>query len=336
LKLKAKKELAAKGEDDIESMVKAIEEEERRRQEVKEVSVEAPSHRSSFSITAHPDNPEIIFFGGEFYNGQKTTMFNDLLIYNLKRGEWSSIRSPAGPPPRSSHQAVAVSQGGGQLWVFGGEFTSPTESQFYHYKDLWCFHFSSRRWEKVVAPGGPSARSGHRMVQIKKWLVVFGGFHDNLRDSKYFNDAYAFDLENRAWSKLSTSGSEPSPRSACQMFPTNDGRLVVFGGYCKEKGKKGKEKGIVLQDMFLLQQDKHDEKGLKWRWQAVKQVGARPSLRTGLCNAVGRDGRVWLFGACKMKKKARTVGTRVKTRMRAFSTMTSTLSMLRANEQLGI
>ena len=106
LKLKAKKELAAKGEDDIESMVKAIEEEERRRQEVKEVSVEAPSHRSSFSITAHPDNPEIIFFGGEFYNGQKTTMFNDLLIYNLKRCEWSSIRSPAGPPPRSSHQVI--------------------------------------------------------------------------------------------------------------------------------------------------------------------------------------------------------------------------------------
>ena len=104
LKLKAKKELAAKGEDDIESMVKAIEEEERKRQEVKEVAVGAPSHRSNFSITAHPDNPEIIFFGGEFYNGQKTTMFNDLLIYNLKRGEWSSIRSPAGPPPRSSHQ----------------------------------------------------------------------------------------------------------------------------------------------------------------------------------------------------------------------------------------
>ena len=189
LKLKAKKELAARGEDDIESMVKAIEEEERKRQEVKEMSVGAPSHRSNFSITAHPDNPEIIFFGGEFYNGQKTTMFNDLLIYNLKRGEWSSIRSPAGPPPRSSHQvsisaltllhnvcliffylqAVAVSQSGGQLWVFGGEFTSPTESQFYHYKDLWCFHFSSRRWEKVVASGGPSARSGHRMVAMK-WV----------------------------------------------------------------------------------------------------------------------------------------------------------------------
>ena len=133
-KLKAKKELAARGEDDIESLVKAIEEEERKRQEVKEVKVDPPSHRSNFSMTVHSDNPEIIFFGGEFYNGQSTKMFNDLLIYNLKRGEWTQIKSPGGPPSRSAHQAGFVSSGGGQLWVFGGEFTSPSESQFYHYK----------------------------------------------------------------------------------------------------------------------------------------------------------------------------------------------------------
>ena len=83
-KLKAKKELAAKGEDDKESLVKAIEEEERKRQEVKEIKVDAPSHRSNFSMTVHPDNPEIVFFGGEFYNGKTTKMFNDLLVYNIK------------------------------------------------------------------------------------------------------------------------------------------------------------------------------------------------------------------------------------------------------------
>ena len=71
----------------------------------------------------------------------------------------------------TADQAVAVPQLGGQLWVFGGEFTSASESQFYHYRDLWCFHFSSRRWEKVVSPGGPSARSGHRMVHLKYVLL---------------------------------------------------------------------------------------------------------------------------------------------------------------------
>jgi len=301
-KLKSKKQLAAKGEDDIESMVKAIEEEERKRQEVKEVIVEPPSHRSNFSMTAHPDNPEIVFFGGEFYNGQKTSMFNDLFVYNLKRSEWTHIKSPAGPPPRSSHQACIVSQAGGQLWIFGGEFTSPTESQFYHYKDLWCFHFASKRWEKVSASGGPSARSGHRMVVCKKYLLVFGGFHDNLRDCKYFNDLYSFDLEARTWAKLATVGPEPSPRSACQMFPTVDGRVVVYGGFCKEKVKK-LEKGVTHLDMFLLSPDKHDSSGTKWRWQTVKQVGQRPTMRTGLCNAVGRDGKVYMFGGVMDKQE---------------------------------
>ena len=55
------------------------------------------------------------------------------------------------------------------------------------------------------------------------------------------------------------------------MFPTQDGRIVVFAGYCKEKVKK-KEVGVTLIDMFLLSPDKHDETGVKWRWQTVKQV----------------------------------------------------------------
>jgi len=296
LKQKALKDLALKGEVDIESIVRAHEEDEKKRKDVKEVQVEPPSNRSNFSMTAHPDNPEIILFGGEFYNGKETTMFNDLLIYNTKRSEWSTIQAPAGPPPRSAHQAAIVSQAGGQLWIFGGEFSSPSESQFYHYRDLWCFHFATKKWEKVTAPGGPSARSGHRMVVVKKWLVVFGGFHDNLNSPpKYMNDVFTFDLENRAWKKLVTSGSEPSPRSACQMFPTGDGRVALFGGYCKEKGKKGRESGMALQDMFLLSPDKHDDTGVKWRWQGVKQVGQRPSVRTGLSTAVGRD-RVYMFG----------------------------------------
>ena len=52
---------------------------------------------------------------------------------------------------------------------------------------------------------------------------------------------------------------------------------------------------MALQDMFLLSPDKHDDTGVKWRWQGVKQVGQRPSVRTGLSTAVGRD-RVYMFG----------------------------------------
>ena len=35
------------------------------------------------------------------------------------------------------------------------------------------------------------------MIYFRKWLIVFGGLHDNIKDSKYFNDVFAFDLEVR-------------------------------------------------------------------------------------------------------------------------------------------
>jgi hypothetical protein len=76
-------------------------------------------------------------------------LFRDLLFFDTKRNGWTQVSSPSGPPSRSSHQAVVSAQAGGQMWVFGGEYISPSETQFHHYKDLWCYHFASRRWEKI-------------------------------------------------------------------------------------------------------------------------------------------------------------------------------------------
>ena len=52
------------------------------------------------------------------------------------------------------------------------------------------------------------------------------------------------------------SGAAPAPRSGCCMFPLADGgRVVVFGGYAKEKGKREAEKGLTMADMFILAPD---------------------------------------------------------------------------------
>ena len=96
------------------------------------------------------------------------------------------------------------------------------------------------------------------MIVLKKHLVVFGGFHDNLKDCRYFNDTYLFDLETNQWQELKFSSiSEiPSPRSACQLSVSNKHSYVVlYGGYSKEKLKKDKEKGIIHTDMFVLSQE---------------------------------------------------------------------------------
>lgn len=67
--------------------------------------------------------------------------------------------------PLPPSQAVVVPQGGGQLWVFGGEFASPNGEQFYHYKDLWVLHLASHTWEniKYVCSGDQLTTSGMRV-----------------------------------------------------------------------------------------------------------------------------------------------------------------------------
>ncbi|OXU28692.1 hypothetical protein TSAR_007128 [Trichomalopsis sarcophagae] len=293
---KMKKELAALGEDDIEKVVAQIEKEEARRQKVVEAVVAPPSRRVNFSLTPHPLKDELIMFGGEFYDGQKTVVYGDLFFYNISKNEWTVVKAPGAPPPRCGHQAIATQSNKGELWIFGGEFSSPSESQFYHYRDLWVFHIGEKRWEKITAPGGPSARSGHRMINIKKNLYVFGGFHDNLRDYKYFNDIYCFNMATYKWSKLDTSGNPPAPRSGCIVLPTPENKIIVYGGYSKERIKKDIDKGHVHTDMFLLTPEKNDQTGLKWKWSIVKQGGISVSPRCSASAVIVQPHLAYMFG----------------------------------------
>lgn len=114
-----------------------------------------------------------------------------------------------------------------------GEFASPSENQFHHYRDFWMFDLKKNSWERLddeklsfkgIASHqiGPSARSGHRMVLWKNFIILFGGlyilliyihfiliqftgFYDTYIETKYYNDLWAFDINNSKWIKLSTS-----------------------------------------------------------------------------------------------------------------------------------
>ncbi|XP_059160782.1 kelch domain-containing protein 4-like [Physella acuta] len=298
---RSKKELAVKGEEDIEKLIAEFKEQDRKKLEVIEEKCSPPSPRCNISLVSHPEREELLMFGGEYFTGNKMFVYNDLFSYQIKKNEWLHISIPNAPPPRSAHQAVTVSHQGGQMWVFGGEFSSHTQSQFYHYKDLWLLHLRDKKWEEIKVPGGPSARSGHRMVALKKQLIVFGGFHDNIRDYKYYNDVYSFDLETYTWAALTPSGSGPSPRSACVLLPMPDlGKIVVYGGYSKERLKKDVDKGTTHTDMFALMQEKKREgasdSNPKWKWQPMKQGGSRPTCRSGMCAAVAPGNKAFLFG----------------------------------------
>ncbi|KAL8484973.1 hypothetical protein ACS0TY_027327 [Phlomoides rotata] len=49
------------------------------------------------------------------------------------------------------------------LMQSGGEFTSPNQERFHHYKDFWILDLKTNQWEQLNYKGCPSPRSGHRM-----------------------------------------------------------------------------------------------------------------------------------------------------------------------------
>ncbi|KAK7891963.1 hypothetical protein WMY93_023926 [Mugilogobius chulae] len=283
-------------EEDLEALIAEFQSLDAKKVKVTETECPPPSPRLNASLNAHPEKDELILFGGEYFNGRKTYLYNDLFFYNIKKNTWVKSEIPNPPPPRCAHQAVVVPQSGGQLWIFGGEFASPNGEQFYHYKDLWVLHLATSTWENIKAPGGPSGRSGHRMVLSKKQILVFGGFHESTRDFIYYNDVYSFSLETFAWSRVSVSGSGPSPRSACQMTSTPDGSgVIIYGGYSKVRVKKDVEKGTIHSDMFILKRDGKEAQE-KWCWSRVNPSGNKPPARSGFSMAAGPAGRAVLFG----------------------------------------
>lgn len=272
------------------------------------IGVSAPSPRVSFTLVANPCNEaELIMFGGERYTGDRATFYSDLYVFNVEKSTWNRYDSPTRPPPRSSHASAVYKH---FMYVFGGEFSNPSLSQYRHYRDLWRLDLSDMSWERVEVRGGPSARSGHRMCVISGKLVVFGGFYDNGMENRYLNDLCFMDLtqDELKWTKVETSAVDivPSPRSGFQWVASGN-EAWLYGGYYKESVKKAKtfshkekkkgggaveeamaSQGVVLSDSFKLC-------GETMKWQKVKRSGYGPSKRAGFAMVLHKRNAV-VFG----------------------------------------
>jgi len=292
-KVKKSKDKAEEPEEDIESILAAFKKEQEELYKVtEEVVGNPPSRRANATFSPHPtNNNELILFGGEFYDGQKVHMYNDLYRYSIDKDEWKKITSPNSPGPRSAHQIAIMPTG--TLFLFGGEFISPNETQFFHYKDFWQFDLKTNQWDKLEIKQKPSARSGHRMAVWKNYIVLFGGFYDNYVQTNYYDDLWVFDTMTYKWSKIDISEvvSRPSARSGFCFVPCNDG-VILYGGYCKQYTKGQRAKGIVHTDTWLLKMNT-DLKAIKW--EKRKKSGFAPSPRSGATMAVHKN-RGILFG----------------------------------------
>ncbi|CAE6532416.1 unnamed protein product [Rhizoctonia solani] len=160
--------------------------------------------------------------------------YNDVYRYSPEKNEWRLYTSPTSPSPRSAHAVVPSPANGGQLFLFGGEFSSLNQTTFHH--------------------TSPSARSGHRMALWKHYILLFGGFNDPGIKTKYFDDLWVFDTQLYTWKQIEfgPTARRPSARSGFSFLPATEG-ATLHGGYVKEYAKGKRVEGKALEDTWLLQ-----------------------------------------------------------------------------------
>ncbi|GLA28178.1 galactose oxidase [Aspergillus phoenicis ATCC 13157] len=226
---------------DLDAILAQYAEEQAKFMKVTEVVGGPPTPRSSATLLASPSNRnELLVFGGEYFDGNLATFFNNLFVYNIDRAEWKEVTSPNSPLPRSGHAWCRGGNTGG-VYLFGGEFSSPKQGTFYHYNDFWHLDPSTREWTRLDSKGkGPPARSGHRMTYYKNYIILFGGFQDTSQQTKYLQDLWIYDCSKYTWFNptLSTASQKPDPRSSFSFLPHESG-AVLYGGYSRVKAATG-------------------------------------------------------------------------------------------------
>uniref|UniRef100_A0A0G4HTA0 DUF4110 domain-containing protein n=1 Tax=Chromera velia CCMP2878 TaxID=1169474 RepID=A0A0G4HTA0_9ALVE len=296
-KKKKLKENGIDEEEDVEEILKQLDkqdaEKEAARATVTVTQCQQPSPRVYCSMTVIPSG-EVVVFGGEYFDGQKVQVYNQLFRWNLEKDEWKRIECPLSPKPRSSHQAVCYKD---QLLVFGGEFA--TVAQFHHFRDVWSLDLKTNRWTGLECSGQiPIARSGHRMVVWRNFLIVFGGFHDTVRETKYFNDVHALSLQSLKWQKIDfpAHAHAPAARSACLlMLALGSDTLFVSGGYSKVKDTARNAQGKTHTDCWALNLKPLATGQTRLQWEKQPQKGQPPSIRSGM-SVVMHKGLGVVFG----------------------------------------
>ena len=75
-------------------------------------------------------------------------------------------------------------------------------------------------WNEIKPTGDcPSARSGHRILIWRNYLVLFGGFYEAMRELHWYNDLYLYSIQEERWIqiKYKPNTQVPRARSGVQM-----------------------------------------------------------------------------------------------------------------------
>mmetsp|Transcript_15274 Transcript_15274/g.22488 ORF Transcript_15274/g.22488 Transcript_15274/m.22488 type:complete len:850 (+) Transcript_15274:146-2695(+) len=276
--------------------------------------------RGNATLTVCPDG-DMALFGGEHHDGVENIVFDELLRWSpdakptdddddvkgsssaaqsINAGEWKRVLSPPPhPPARCSHSTVVFNNA---LYIFGGEYA--TADQYHHYRDLWKFDLKTNLWEEMrpLKKNSPAPRSGHRAIVWRHYMIIFGGFYEALRETKWYNDLHVWDFQTNTWTEMvySKLATIPPPRSAFNfgLMASKSDQAFVFGGFSKLKNPApgSRAEGKTHTDCWALNL-KPILQGKVPTWDRLSRKGEYPSSRSGTaCVSCYKNTRMLVYG----------------------------------------
>ena len=144
------------------------------------------------------DKMTLVAFGGT--SGRAFLVWDDLLLYDVARGTWTSPRlAGAAPGPRYRHSACSVpGPHTRQLLIWGGYSSAGNEQPF---ADVHVLDVETQMWSTPKCTGDPMpGLAQHTATIVGQRLYVFGGMalsqdDDGMSYNKYQQDVMVLDTD---------------------------------------------------------------------------------------------------------------------------------------------
>jgi uncharacterized protein YjdB len=200
-------------------------------------SLAGPPVRYSSASIYDPASNSLIVFGGQHSND--AVNFNDYWRLSPAIGsanlQWSALMVTGGRPSLRWGMTGIYDQANNRMMIFGGSTGFPTPCVADDYVVSNANGQGIPTFTKITTATGPAARVHHAAAydSATNTMMVFGGFDCT---STYFNDVWVLSNANDlggtpSWTKLSPSGTPPSPReSSTAIYDASTNSLIIYGG----------------------------------------------------------------------------------------------------------
>lgn len=184
---------------------------------------QVPCERSGHAVVVH--HGKAFLFGG--YGGQVATHLSDFYLYDFGSTNWKAITASENVPcPRTAFTMCVTPES--LIYLWGG---TDHDLQGLEDQQLYEFDICTSKWNIITATNTNILTLryfGRSSDYYNKKILFFGG---GVKGGRFTNELITFDLENKRWERIETTGDVPCPRYKHQSCVVGH-RLFVIGGGC--------------------------------------------------------------------------------------------------------